>query len=407
MKVDDAKATAAGIRKLAGKHITLYTDLKSSPEVDGLPAVFDLAFPQWCAFFGVDPAKQADWRMTGFLMQDKARFRQAGLLPPYVPATLPGYSINHELWVNEQPSEYYRRHLFLHEGTHGFMNTLLGGCGPAWYMEGLAELLGTHRWHEGRLTLGYMPANRDEVPYWGRSKLVKDAAEAGRARPLKEVVELALTSTNQVEGYAWSWAAAALLDHHPRYQKRFRALEKHILDGTVTQQFYRLFAADWQELCEEWQLFIAGMEYGYDLAAHGRRLHARQTAAGRRGERHCRGRPRLAERWRAARSGHEVRAAGVGPVSSGRQAAALAVRAGRRIDPLLPRPAAGDALGGRAARPAGAGCAVGIAEAHRSRPRRHAHARAQRHALLQDQRLGRRTRRQRGGVEGGRAAAVG
>ena len=160
--------------------------------------------------------------MTGFLMQDKARFRQAGLLPPYVPALLPGYSINHELWLNEQPSDYYRRHLFLHEGTHGFMNTLLGGCGPAWYMEGLAELLGTHRWHEGRLTLGYMPANRDEVPYWGRSKLVKDAAEAGRARPLKEVVELALTSTNQVEGYAWSWAAATLLDHHPRYQKRFR-----------------------------------------------------------------------------------------------------------------------------------------------------------------------------------------
>ena len=33
----------------------------------------------------------------------------------------------------------------------------------------------------------------------------------------------------------------------------------------MTQQFYRLFAADWQELCEEWQLFIAGLEYGYDL----------------------------------------------------------------------------------------------------------------------------------------------
>jgi hypothetical protein len=265
MKVDDAKVAAAGIRKLAGKHITLYTDLKPSPEVDGLPAVFDLAFAQWCAFFGLDPVKYADWRMSGFLMQDKARFRQAGLLPPHVPAALPGYSINHELWLNEQPSDYYRRHLFLHEGTHGFMNTLLGGCGPTWYMEGLAELLGTHRWHEGRLTLGYMPANRDEVPYWGRSKLVKDAAEAGRARPLKEVVELALTSTNQVEGYAWSWAAAVFLDHHPQYQKRFRSLEKYILDGTVTREFYRLFAADWPQMCEEWQLFIAGMEYGYDL----------------------------------------------------------------------------------------------------------------------------------------------
>ena len=32
------------------------------------------------------------------------------------------------------------------------------------------------------------------------------------------------------------------------------------------QQFYRLFKADWRELCEEWQLMLANMEYGYDVA---------------------------------------------------------------------------------------------------------------------------------------------
>ena len=32
------------------------------------------------------------------------------------------------------------------------------------------------------------------------------------------------------------------------------------------EQFYRLFKPDWQKLCEEWQLMVANMEYGYDVA---------------------------------------------------------------------------------------------------------------------------------------------
>ena len=47
-----------------------------------------------------------------------------------------------ELWLHDQPTAYYRRHLLLHEGTHVFMASFLGGCGPGWYMEGTAELFG-------------------------------------------------------------------------------------------------------------------------------------------------------------------------------------------------------------------------------------------------------------------------
>ena len=32
------------------------------------------------------------------------------------------------------------------------------------------------------------------------------------------------------------------------------------------ERFYRLFQKDWQNLCEEWQLMVTGMEYGYDVA---------------------------------------------------------------------------------------------------------------------------------------------
>ena len=42
-------------------------------------------------------------------------------------------------------------------------------------MEGMAELLSTHRWAEGRLTLNWIPTSREEVPMWGRIKIIKDA----------------------------------------------------------------------------------------------------------------------------------------------------------------------------------------------------------------------------------------
>src|SRR5476651_1136025 len=59
--VDDAKAQIVGIRKLPGRHIVIYTDLASAPEIDSLPAVFDQAVPQWAEYFGVDEAKTRDW----------------------------------------------------------------------------------------------------------------------------------------------------------------------------------------------------------------------------------------------------------------------------------------------------------------------------------------------------------
>ena len=178
--VDDARAAAAGIRKLPGRRLTLYTDL-SGAEIDRLPAVFEQAFPQWCRYFKVKEDEHADWHMTGFLMKDKARFVEAGLLPEKLPPFEHGFSWGTVLWIYEQPSDYYRRHLLLHEGTHGFMNSLLGGCGPTWYMEGLAEYLATHCWREGRLTLGYMPRSRDEVPQWGRIRRIQEAVAQHRA----------------------------------------------------------------------------------------------------------------------------------------------------------------------------------------------------------------------------------
>src|SRR5262249_12901583 len=51
--VDEAKLTAAGIRKVEGRHLILYTDLPAAAEVDELPRVFDVAVPLWCDYFSV------------------------------------------------------------------------------------------------------------------------------------------------------------------------------------------------------------------------------------------------------------------------------------------------------------------------------------------------------------------
>lgn len=263
--IDDTRAAAAGIRKLPGKRLTLYTDL-SGEEIDRLPALFEQAFPQWCSHLGVKEGELADWRITGFLMKDKARFAAAGLLPDDLPPFKHGYSRDAMLWLNEQPSEFYRRELLLHEGTHSFMWTVLHGSGPPWYSEGMAEYLGTHRWQDGRLTLGYMPRSREESPEWGRVRIIQDAVAERRALRFPAVIDLPPTAHRENEAYAWCWAAVSLLDRHPRYQKRFRQLVEQVRQKDFNERFRRLFEPDWQELCEEWQLMTANMEYGYDVA---------------------------------------------------------------------------------------------------------------------------------------------
>ena len=263
--IDDARTADAGIRKLTGRHLTLYTDL-AGKEIDSLPGIFDQAFPQWCRYFGINQETHADWRVTAFLMKDKSRFAKAGLLPDDLPPFKHGFTQDHRFWLNEQPSDYYRRELFLHEGTHAFMFTLLGDGGPSWYSEGMAEYLGTHRWRDGRLTLGYTPRSRDESPEWGRVRVIQDAVGNHKALRLKDIVELPPTAHLDNEPYAWCWAAATLLDRHPRYQERFRKMIEYVRKPDFNERFYRLFRRDWLELSEEWQLMTADMEYGYDVA---------------------------------------------------------------------------------------------------------------------------------------------
>jgi hypothetical protein len=265
--LDEGKIAAAGIRKLTGKYLVLYTDVPAEKEVDELPQVFEAAVPLWCAYFGIEPASVADWKIVGSVMRDKEPFLGADLYSERLPPFPNGYNAGSQLWLYDQPSGYYRRHLLLHEGTHAFMDRWLGGCGPPWYMEGIAELLGTHRWQAGQLTLGIMPASRDEVPYWGRVKIVKEEYAAGRGMGLIDIMRYDAHAHLKNEPYGWCWAAAAFLDQHPRTQAAFRELKGETRDHTIefSKRFYERLKDHWEQISEDWQLFVIDCDYGYDV----------------------------------------------------------------------------------------------------------------------------------------------
>jgi hypothetical protein len=264
-----APAQSVGIRRIVSQHLVLHTDLPSSTEIDRLPQVFDSAVTRWAEYFAVDPAKTTNWQAQAYLIGERRRFDALGMMPPAGnDQFVNGISIGSRLWLYDQPTAYYRRHLLLHEGTHAFMTTFLGGCGPGWYMEGAAELLATHRLDEqtGQLTLGIMPRSRDEVPMLGRLKLIRDAVAAERPLSLPAVMRIDNRQKLDNESYAWTWAAAKWLDSHPRYRERFRALRRHVLEANFNEIMRRSYASDWPAMLAEWQAFVATLDYGYDFA---------------------------------------------------------------------------------------------------------------------------------------------
>ncbi len=265
--INEALAAARGIRPLRGQYITLYTDLPADPEVESLPEVFDQAYSQWCAFFGIPRQLDPPWRINAFVMGQRQAFRDTGLLPDDLPPFEHGYARGLELWMDDQPSAYYRRHLLLHEGTHAFMHSLIyRQHPPLWYNEGIAEWMATHRWEQGRLQLSYFPQSRGEVPYWGRIKLLRDAYRQDRAMHLQELLANGPRNDTRNELYAWSWAACTFLGDHPRYRDRFAQLHTLVDDPLFNRAVFQRYDPDARQLYDEWQVFLAELDYGYDLA---------------------------------------------------------------------------------------------------------------------------------------------
>lgn len=258
--INERRLKRAGIRAVKSERCTLVTDLPIDDEVDALPRVIDLATAHWAERFGVEPA---GWRVRLYLIDDRDRFAAAGLMPR-TRDFADGLALGYEAWVAEQPSPYYRRALVLHEATHSYMMTRLGGCGPGWHMEGVAELCGGHAWEAATetLALGVLPASREDTPYWGRVKLIRD----GPPTPIAAVLKIDNRAALPTSEYAAAWALAYFLDNHPAYRERFRSLAKRVTLADFNARFRALYADDRARLQREWRLFASTLVYGHDVS---------------------------------------------------------------------------------------------------------------------------------------------
>jgi hypothetical protein len=282
--IDEERVRAAGIRRLFGKHLVIYTDVPSDDLIDELPGVFDLAVNQWCDVFAVAENRSARWKMRGYLMVDEnslEKFARAGLKPDSVPYFQAGFQRHHDLWLYLQPGDYYTRHLLIHEGTHAFMEWFLNGYGPAWYSEGMAELLGVHRWRDGKLKIGYQLNDRREAEYWGRVKRVREERGTVNAMSLSDVLNIPPNSFKDVRYYAWSWAGCQFLSNHPRSKADFKKLFHQTKLGPqgFNERLLRNLRDDWQILQRDWLLYVHEIDYGFDIE-RGRIHEAKKAKSG-------------------------------------------------------------------------------------------------------------------------------
>ncbi|QDU45873.1 hypothetical protein Mal52_43700 [Symmachiella dynata] len=281
---DDTRLAEVGIQRYESQRLILYTDI--DPEVaKPLPGLMDEAYRAWEEYFGPLPPNRAgsDFQMTGYLMGDKRLFVETGLLPEDLPDFPHGRNRGIEFWMNDQEHDYYRRHLMIHEGTHCFMTAMPGVLAPSSYMEGMAELFGTHRTDaQGRTTFRIMPTESLEVRGWGRLQIIAAECAAGRPQSVMDIFNYGHNSFLKTESYAWSWALCKFLDAHPRYRDRFRELGGYLQGTQFSRKFQEFYRTDLSELNREWALFTSGLNYDYDVERAAIKFPATQAlAAGR------------------------------------------------------------------------------------------------------------------------------
>lgn len=264
--VEEQRARDAGLEILRGKYVTLVTDLPLNRSVREIVSAVDAAYPILCQFFGIH--ENPDWMLNVFLMKEKEPFLKANYIPDILPPFQNGFSFNYDCWVFEQPSEYYRRHLVLHEMVHSFSSTLLGDAGPDWFAEGMAEMLATHSWIDGKLTLGIMPENKNDVPFCGRIREIRNAVRRGEIRSFEQLANPKPEDYGTNAIYYWSWAWVWFLHNDPDAKNALHAiipaLKERKTHLTLTEDFLKNLEENRTEIEKRWLIFIARLEYGFD-----------------------------------------------------------------------------------------------------------------------------------------------
>lgn len=263
-----AQELNSAFHRFEGEHIELITDVAPTPEVRDLTAAFDAGVRHWADLFHADAAKVATWKVKAYIMTERKRFENSGLISPTIRTFREGHQEGDLILCKEQPSAYYRRHLLLHEGVHWFMEKALGGYGPGWWMEGIAEWQSTHQWDGKDLVCGLMPKTREQVPYWGRFEWIQQDLAANEAPSLPILFQRAKDLHRVDSTYGWSWMAATFFANHPRYKDQFykRLSEKTDYSNALNKDVMGWIGEDMKIVQAEFNGFVAEMDYGVDPA---------------------------------------------------------------------------------------------------------------------------------------------
>ena len=249
-----------------GRFVRLTTDLQSPQEAQSLVDSFDAAVLQWIRFWNLSENDFSNFQVDACVMQDRERFDQEGLIPANLPDFPFGYAQGRRIWVRQQQSEYYTRHLLLHEGVHALAFAAFGGAGPVWFQEGTAELLATHRGQGRELLSQQIPGHRDDVPYWGRFKLMSQLRRDEKIPSLQTVLNYQPDLTGDVAVYGWSWAATMILNAYPEYRDAFFAAAKNgrTVGPGFNRQLQRSLRDQWPILAARWRVMCDDLDYGFD-----------------------------------------------------------------------------------------------------------------------------------------------
>ena len=263
---DESRNDKTGLFELSTPRMLLITDKPIDDELRSWPGLLEQSMVQWQTYFRVEQKAIDGLKVTTHLIVDLEKFQKSGLMDR-IPEFQEGYQLGDRLFVRDQPSAYYRRHLFLHEATHWIMWHLFGGGGSPWFMEGMADMQGTHLLNAGRLKLGIIPSSPIEVPYWGRLRLIDDALKQGDAPSISEI--LAYQSDRDIlKRYAWSWAACVFFTNHPMYGPVLRDCYAGKLDysNALSKKLKAKLGDSWNDVNVDWNGFISDLDFGYDVS---------------------------------------------------------------------------------------------------------------------------------------------
>lgn len=272
-KLDRAALRANGLSVYESKRLVLVTDVPAEM-VEGLPELADQLFDTLVRELGAPrpEIKGAEFQVTGFLIDAKERFEQAGVLPPEDYPFRHGRHFDYQFWMNNQASSYYRRHLMLHEFVHCFMTADFGmfDIPPLWYTEGIAEYFATHRLNNGTAEFGIMPESADGFEGWGRITTIKEAVakvvsgdsfdsislEAVRHPPDNEFV-------SDLK-YAQAWALVWLIRNHPDLKTPFSGFN-NVRSRDQFLAAEQCVSEDlWDQLAIHWPLYLFSLTEGFD-----------------------------------------------------------------------------------------------------------------------------------------------